>query len=164
MGRDPKSFITFRRKGDATSPTNSTGLQVPIEPTAIAPVGETEHPYRPTPQARTEAYQLALELAALLYKVVELAEAERYFLRDQLDKTSTVIPVMIAQGLATAEMHERRKLYRRARKAAVDCVAILDVLGERNTVEPQAIEAARVVAVMLAENLETLTIAPPKVR
>jgi len=123
-----------------------------------------EHPYRPLPQARTEAYQLALDLAARLYNVVELAEAERYFLRDQLDKTSTAIPVMIAQGLATAEMHERRKLYRRARKAAVDCVAILDVLGERNTVEPQTIEAARVVAVMLAAKLEPLTLAPPKVR
>lgn len=113
---------------------------------------------------RTEVYQLALDLSARVFAVIELAELERYFLRDQLDKKSTAIPIAIARGLATPDMTERRGLYRRARAAVTDCGAILDVLAERGTVSRTALDAARGVVGELATRLDVLTIQPPSVR
>src|SRR5206468_12385097 len=49
-------------------------------------------------------YRRAVELAALAHQVIERADAERFFLRDQLDRKSTMIPQLIAQGLAIADM------------------------------------------------------------
>jgi hypothetical protein len=36
---------------------------------------------------------------------------ERYYLRDQLDRKSAIIPQLVAQGLAIADMQARRALY-----------------------------------------------------
>ena len=44
-----------------------------------------------------------------------------------------------------------------------DCGAILDTLGERGTVEPEALDAARVATGGLAEVLHELVTPPPKV-
>src|SRR5215212_8866845 len=105
--------------------------------------------FRPGRQASSpepETYQLALELTARVFTVIELAEVERYFLRDQLDRRSTAVPVLIGQALGTAVMADRRTLYDRARRATRDCLAVLDILSQRGTVEPEALEAARSVA------------------
>jgi 23S rRNA-intervening sequence protein len=112
---------------------------------------------------RIDFYQQALGFAARVFTVIELAETERYYLRDQLDRKSAIIPQLVAQGLATADMQVRRALYQRAREALTDCAAILDILSERGTVEPEALEPARALALALLEKLLALTVAPPRV-
>lgn len=108
-----------------------------------------------------ETYQLALELTARVFTVIELAEGvERYYLRDQLDRRSTEVPALIAKGLSTAVMHDRRAHYRAARAAVRDCLVVLDILATRGTVEAQALEAARAHARRLIERLDGLTIEP----
>lgn len=115
--------------------------------------------YRPT----VDLYQQALELASRVFTVIELAETERYYLRDQLDRKSAIIPQLVAQGLAIADMQARRALYQRAREALTDCAAILDILAERGTVEPEALQPARALALALLEKLLALTVPPPRV-
>ncbi|HEU0028993.1 MAG TPA: four helix bundle protein [Kofleriaceae bacterium] len=110
-----------------------------------------------------DAYELALAMTAAIYTVVELAEPERYFLRDQLDRRSAAVPILIAQGHATEVMHDRRTAFRRARQAARDCLAVLDIFGQRGTVEPAALGAARAATRAVIDKLGPLTVAPPRV-
>jgi four helix bundle protein len=105
-------------------------------------------------------YARALQFAARVYAVIELAERERYFLRDQLDRKSTIVPQWIAQGLATSDMALRRSLYQRAREAIIDCEAILDLLRERASVALAALEPARAAALDLRRQLAPLTVPP----
>ena len=133
------------------------------------------HPYRPLvverapthdPVARDDrvpVYRRAVELAAHAHAVIERAETERYFLRDQLDRKSSLIPQLIAQGLALAEMPARRELFRDARRALIDCITILDLLVERGSAPRDAIDGARTLALALAEELIALTVEPPRV-
>jgi four helix bundle protein len=112
-----------------------------------------------------ETYQLALDFTARVFTVIELAEGvERYYLRDKLDRRSTSVPVLVAQGLGTAVMGDRRTIFRDARVAARDCLAVLDILAHRGTVEPEPLEAARSVARLLVERLDRLTVEPQAVR
>lgn len=120
-------------------------------------------PGDPVPPDRVAIYQAALAFAARVYTVIELAETERYYLRDQLDRKSALVPQLIAQGLATPDMRERRALYQRARQATTDCATILDMLGERGTIEPEALAPARALAQAVIAQLLALTVAPPRV-
>ena len=113
---------------------------------------------------RVPVYQQALAFTARVHGVIEVAaDSERYFLRDQLDRKSAIIPQLVAQGLAVADMAERRALYIRARQALTDCAAILDMLSERRTVELAAVEPARALALELLDKLLELTIPPPRI-
>lgn len=132
------------------------------------------HPYRPLVVARAPTndqvarddrapvYRRAVELAARAHEVIERAETERFFLRDQLDRKSSLIPQLIAQGLALAEMAARRVLFRHARRALTDCITILDLLVERGSAPRDAVDGARTLALGLVEELIALTVEPPR--
>jgi hypothetical protein len=112
-----------------------------------------------------EVYELSLRLASDIYTVVELiAGVERFFLRDQLDRKSTVVPQLVKQALACESMVERRAVYVKARRVALDCLAVLDVLGTRGTIEAEALAIARKTAQALIDMLAPLTVPPPLAR
>jgi hypothetical protein len=133
------------------------------------------HPYRPlvvehapghdgvARDDRVPVYRRAVELAARAHAVIERAETERFFLRDQLDRKSSLIPQLIAQGLAIAEMPARRALFRHARRALTDCITILDMLVERGSAPLDAVDGVRALARALGEELIGLTVEPPRV-
>jgi hypothetical protein len=133
------------------------------EPTT-APARRTENGEDGASQRhdRVPIYRRALELAAAAHFVIELAEAERFFLRDQLDRKSSLIPQLVAQGLATADMAARRALFRQARLALTDCATIFDMMIERGSVRRDALGAGRELALALLDQLLPLTIDPPK--
>jgi len=112
---------------------------------------------------RVPVYRRAVELAARAHAVIERAEAERFFLRDQLDRKSSLIPQLIAQGLAISDMAARRALFRHARRALTDCIAILDMLVARGSAPLDAVDGTRTLARELGEELIALTVEPPKV-
>ncbi|HMG24950.1 MAG TPA: four helix bundle protein [Kofleriaceae bacterium] len=112
---------------------------------------------------RVPVYGRAVELAARAHAVIELAETERFFLRDQLDRKSSLVPQLIAQGLAIADMPARRELFRQARRALTDCAAIFDMLLQRGSAPDEAVAGARVLALALLEELFALTVEPGKV-
>jgi len=111
---------------------------------------------------RVPVYHRAVELAARAHAVIELAADERFFLRDQLDRKSSLIPQLIAQGMAITDMAARRALLRQARRALTDCAAILDMLIERGSAPRDPVEHARGLALALLEELLALTVEPPK--
>jgi hypothetical protein len=124
---------------------------------------------------RVPIYRRAVELAARAHAVIERAETERFFLRDQLDRKSSLVPQLIAQGLAIAEMPARRALFRHARRALIDCITILDMLIERSetggraprgiergSAPLDAVDGVRALARALGEELIALTVEPPK--
>ena len=150
MADTPPPFIRFKYR-----PTDE---ELPVAEPEPAP-----EPGVPERHDRIDLYQQTLELAHLVFTVIELAETERYYLRDQLDRKSAIIPQLVAQGLATADMPARRALYQRAREALTDCAAILDILAERGTVEPEALEPTRALALVVLEKLLALTVPPPRV-
>jgi four helix bundle protein len=112
---------------------------------------------------RAEVYQQALDFAARAFLVLERAEAERFYLRDQLDRKSAIIPQLVAQGLATGDMKLRRAFYTRARQALTDCAAVLDILAERGIVPLDVLEPARSLSFVLLDKLLALTVPPPRV-
>jgi hypothetical protein len=112
---------------------------------------------------RVPIYRQAIELAASAHEVIELAEAERFFLRDQLDRKSSIVPQLLAQGLATADMVARRALFRQARAALTDCATLFDMMIERQSVRRELLEAARTLALGLLDQLLPLTVEPPRV-
>jgi 23S rRNA-intervening sequence protein len=121
------------------------------------------HPYRPllVEVVRFDVYELALELSKSVFAVIEAAELERFFIRDALDRKSTAVPVLVRQGLNTANMHERRIAYDRARKAALECATLLDVLGQRGTIADKLLAPAQAAATLLVDKLTPLTVPPP---
>ncbi|HEX3766407.1 MAG TPA: four helix bundle protein [Kofleriaceae bacterium] len=133
------------------------------------------HPYRPlvvdrapthdevARDDRVPIYRRAVELAARAHAVIERADTERYFLRDQLDRKASLIPQLIAQGLALVEMPVRRTLFRDARLALTDCITILDMLVERGSAPRDVVDGARTLALGLVEELIALTVEPPRV-
>jgi four helix bundle protein len=144
MGKTPRFGVRFTRppSNDDTPPSDGA-------------------PQRPD---RVPVYQLALAFTARVFAVVERsAEAERYFLRDQLDRKSAIIPQLIAQGLTLADMPARRALYTRARQSLTDCAVILDMLTERRSVASDVLEPARALALVLLDELIELTEPPPRV-
>jgi hypothetical protein len=147
MADTPRFGIRFK------GPANEDQLPVRVD------AGEARSPAR---HDRVPIYHRALELAAEAHQVIELAEAERFFLRDQLDRKSSLIPQLIAQGLATADMAARRALYRQARHALTDCATIFDMMLERGSIRRDAIEHARTLALALLDQLLPLTVEPPR--
>jgi hypothetical protein len=113
---------------------------------------------------RVPIYLRAVELAASVHAMIELALAERYFLRDQLDRKSLLVPQLIAQGLAIPEMPARRELYRQARRALTDCATIFDMMIARGSVGRDVLDDIRAQALALLEDLLPLTVDPPKPR
>ena len=116
---------------------------------------------RPTGE-HAPIYRHAVDFAARAHEVIEAADGERFFLRDQLDRKASMIPQLIAQGLAVADMAARRQLFRHARRALTDCTAILDMVFERGSAPGEVIAPARDVATALLDELLQLTVEPPK--
>ena len=141
------------------------GVRFKDRPTGEGPSDLAE---KPAPEDalrhdRVPIYRRAVELAACAHTVIELATSERFFLRDQLDRKSSLIPQLIAQGLAIADMSARRELYRQARRALTDCAKIFDMMSARGSVRRGVLDGARTLALALLDELLPLTIEPPKV-
>lgn len=104
----------------------------------------------------TDVYQVALDFTAAVFQVIQLAELERFHLKDQLDRRSTAIALLVSQARAQPGGRTRRGLYQQARRAAMECRAVLDILAQRHTVEASVLEAARDLAADLEPRLATL--------
>ena len=131
--------------------------EIPVPEPGLKPAVPERH-------ERVGVYHKALDFTARVFLVLEFAETEGHYLRDQLDRKSAVVPKLVAQGLVTADMKLRRVLYLRARQSLTDCAVILDTLIERRMVKLGVLEPARLVAVDLLDELLELTVPPLKMR
>ena len=102
-----------------------------------------------------DPYDLALTFAAQIGELLDTAGA-RFHIKDQLDKSATAIALAIARAKAEPVATDRRRYYRSARRLAVDCVTILDILHRRHSAFADQLGPAQVVAQSLLERLTVL--------
>jgi hypothetical protein len=113
-----------------------------------------------TPEARQEivacdVYEVALELARLVQLVLEACSA-RFYLKDRLDRSATIIALQIARA-SRGVPGERWVAYREVLAAVTDIGTLLDILDkQRATTRLGDLAAARYVARRLADELEPL--------
>jgi hypothetical protein len=126
-----------------------------------APIAVMTSPRTKTASVRLHIYEVARELADQVFVIVEgIAGVEDRFLRDQLDRKSSEVPTLVRQAAETESLIERRALYVRARRSAIDCAAILDGLGKAGVIEADPLTVCRTTASKLTELLEPLTVPP----
>ena len=63
--------------------------------------------------------------------------------KDQLDRSSTSLPLSIAEGNGKFSMVDRARFLEIARGSALECAACLDVLAARKLVSPEQIIPAK---------------------
>jgi hypothetical protein len=108
------------------------------------------------PQERT-TYELALDFTAAVHAVVELSEtAERFHLRDALDRKSTALAVALSRATNLPLAADRRAACSAALPLAQDCAAMIDIFGARGTIPADVLEAPRAVIRVLIGRMEGL--------
>lgn len=110
------------------------------------------------PAKPADIYEVALDFTSRVFRVIQHAEHERFHLKDQLDRRSTAIAMLVARARDTPGGSSRRSLFEQARKAAMDCRSILDMVAGRNTAESSVLQPAREVAAELVARLAQLAI------
>jgi four helix bundle protein len=125
---------------------------------------EDSHPFavtfekdNPDAKKREGVYETALQLTELVDRLIETTTA-RFYLKDTLDKSSTVIALRIGQAAGETSKSERRRQYRIARRAASDCAAILDIMARRAGTDPETLGPARQLVIVLATQLAHLAV------
>lgn len=76
---------------------------------------------------KLDIYQHALAFVVTAHETAAALPAKRGDLGDQLRRASTSIALNIAEGAGEFAPVEKARLYRIARRSAVECAAILDI-------------------------------------
>ena len=115
------------------------------------------------PRVPGTAYQLALDFANTVHTIIELAEMERYMVKDALDRKAMAIAMGMAQAANDPIMSGRRAQYKKMQVMIVECATMLDMLERRGSVEPELLEPARALATQLIDKLTELSTPPPSI-
>lgn len=110
-------------------------------------------PEKAADATRSDLYQLSLELTAHLHRVTEAAATERYHLKEKLDRLGTMVAMTLSQLEELPTTSARSAAQRKARQAATECRAILDIVQQRNTVDAAILEPARAAVAELLTRL-----------
>ncbi len=78
---------------------------------------------------RLDVYNAALDFWAFAQKVIARVPAGRKEMRDQLERAAMSIPLNIAEASGKPSKPDRARFFSTARGSALECGAILDVLG-----------------------------------
>ncbi|MCX5741407.1 MAG: hypothetical protein NT062_02790 [Proteobacteria bacterium] len=102
-----------------------------------------------------DPYELALIFAVQVDELIEKAGA-RFHIKEQLDRCAMAIAIAVARARHEPVAGDRRRSYRTARRLAVDCVTILDILHRRHSAFAEQLGPCQVVAATLVERLGVL--------
>src|SRR5687768_9273077 len=102
---------------------------------------------------RLDAYQSALEFAALSFRIIEALPRGHAELADQLKRATISIPLNIAEGSGKTTSRERARYHAIARGSAMECAAILDVLRLQSLTEPEIGTHAKALSVRIVSML-----------
>jgi hypothetical protein len=126
------------------------------------PIAVMTSPRTKTASMRLHIDEVARELADQTFMLLNGIATDERFLRDQLEHKSVAVSKLVRQAAETESMIERRALYTRAKRTAIDCSAILDGLGKDGAIEAEPLNACRTTASRLTELLAPLTVPPPR--
>jgi four helix bundle protein len=90
-----------------------------------------------------DAYQVALEVVAEVYRVLNPRPRGYSDLVNQAQRAAISIPLNIAEGSGEFSRLEKARFYQIARRSATECVAALDVLRVLKVVSASRIQRAR---------------------
>ncbi len=109
---------------------------------------------------KLNVYQISLSFVAWAGELLE-SMPQKAAVKDQLDRTSTSIPLNIAEGNGKSSIKERCRFLEIARGSAVESAACLDVIVARKFATDQAIvpgkEMLRSVVSMLIKLISNLS-------
>jgi four helix bundle protein len=89
---------------------------------------------------RLDAYAVTLEFVAM---VPTLAKSARPSLRDQLERASSSIALLLAEGCARRTKRDRNHFFSMAQGSAMECAAAIDILRVNGHVSLHAATGAK---------------------
>jgi four helix bundle protein len=92
---------------------------------------------------RLDAYQCALQFAALAFEILETLPRGHSQLADQLRRATISMPLNIAEGVGKTSDKDRRRFHAIARGSAMECGAILDIMRIQNLLPDAPTQAAK---------------------
>jgi len=105
---------------------------------------------------RLDAYQCALQFAALAFQILENLPRGHGELCDQLRRATISIPLNIAEGAGKTSARERARYHAIARGSAMESAAIVDLLRRQALVEPHTASAAKALCVRMVSMLSKM--------
>ena len=132
-------------------PHTLSGPQQASVPAAMLPVATSDGPVLDC--HKLDCYHVACEFQVLASTLVP--ESQRV-LRDQLERASIGIVLVIAEGAGRRSRRDKAHYYTMARGSAMECAAIVDLLYLRALAPVQACQRARSLLVRLVQMLTKL--------
>ncbi len=102
---------------------------------------------------KLDVYQAAIGFIVLADDVVEVLPKGRAYLKDQLHRAATSVPLNIAEGAGEFSRKEKARFYRMARRSATECSAILDVCQRLSLIEEEKFQAGREILLRIVSML-----------
>lgn len=99
-------------------------------------------------------YQLSIQFLAIAMKLLDQLQKGNTYIRDQLKRAATSIPLNIAEGSGKMTNPDKLRFYSIARGSTMECAAICDVIV---LVQPQLSKSASEAKVILEEIARILT-------
>ena len=90
-----------------------------------------------------EVYQLALEFIGLADKLTKMFSPARAFLADRLNQQAAAVALNIAKGFSEVAATDQLRFVCRARRAGIECAALLDVARTLRTADENELAAGR---------------------
>lgn len=89
-----------------------------------------------------EVYRRSLDLLDRCDAIVAQLPPGRGRVRDQVERSSSSVVANIAEGAGEFSTKEKGRLYRMARRSAIEVAAWLDIIARRQQAPPEAIRDA----------------------
>jgi four helix bundle protein len=102
---------------------------------------------------KLDAYQCALQFAALSFQILESIPRGHSELADQLRRATLSIPLNIAEGAGKPTDRDRSRFNAIARGSAMEAGAVMDLLRLQRLAEPQTIAEAKALLIRLVAML-----------
>src|SRR5262249_41738585 len=103
-----------------------------------------------------EVYQLALEFVGLADRLTKMFSPARAFVADRLNQRAAAVAVDIAKGFSELGAADQLRFIRRARRAGIECAALLDVARSLRTADENELAAGRDILLKIVGMLASL--------
>jgi four helix bundle protein len=103
-----------------------------------------------------EVYQLALEFVGLADRLTKVFSPARAFLADRLNQQAAAVAFNIAKGFSELAAADQLRFIRRARRAAIECAALLDLARSLRTADENELAAGRDILLKVVAMLASL--------
>ena len=89
---------------------------------------------------KLDVYGTSIEFLIVVDAIAQELPRGRAYLRDQLRRAPTSVPLNIAEGAGEYSKSEKARFYRMAKRSAIECAAILDVCRCSELIEQDKFE------------------------